>query len=97
MTDFEEWLDEYVDPDDYEEVSSLYFAVRTGEPINDAPWEITLKGGKMFVRREDGEWLVLVHDRAIFVFLEMMDKKFGHGMDVESWADCERTIASDKS
>lgn len=97
MTDFQLWLDTYVDPDEPEEVRSLYVAVRDREPMAGDPWEITCKDNKIFIRLGDGDWLKLLSENAISTFLRMMDKEFGHDMCIEAWADCELAIANDKS
>lgn len=96
MTDFNEWLDAYVDPDEPEEVRSLYIAVRDGVPI-DAPWEISRKGEQIFIRCCDEEWLGLLSEKAISAFLREMNERYGHDMGIEAWADSELDIANDRS
>lgn len=95
--DFQGWLNDNVDPDEYGQIDSLYQAVSAREQYDDGFWEISFNNNQMFLRCGGGDWLRLGSENAIACFLEMMDDQFGHGMGVEAWAAAEAAIDNDKS
>ncbi|MCB6541351.1 hypothetical protein SDC9_84729 [bioreactor metagenome] len=95
--DFQAWLDDNVDPDEYGQVDSLYQAVSARQGYDDGFWEISFKNDQMFIRSNGGDWLRLGSENAISCFLGMMDDQFGNGMGVEAWAAAEAAIDNDKS
>jgi len=91
-TDFTLWMDFYIDSNEYGEIFSLYQAImHKDSDIGTPVWDITIKGDQTFVKpAHGGETLALLSEKAIETFLSMLDERYGHGIGVELWADCQR-------
>jgi len=87
-TNFDDWLSFYVDPDEYDINAALYQAI-AGEEV-ESIYEITRKGSRVFVKLGDGETLALLSEKAVETFLKKFDERFGNGLGVVLWADCQR-------
>ncbi len=83
-TNFEEWLAQ-VDPNKHE-VRAVYYTV-TGEE-SQAPFELSKSTDKLFVKYPDADTLMITA-RAKNVFVDILQKKYCDGMDVESWYGLE--------
>ncbi len=90
-TNFDQWMDHYVDPSEYDEILSLYDAVQENSSSYDMLWNVTYKNDQVFIKQGDnGETLALLSGSAIESFLSMLDERYGHGIGVEAWAHSQR-------
>lgn len=76
--DFLSWIDRYIDCDKYEDVLSLYEAIKYKAPdISSPAWNVFINDSIVYVRQGDGETLAIVSENAVETFLSMLDERCG--------------------
>ncbi len=91
-TDFEEWLSNGHEPDDFEEAYALYCAAN-GESMGG--FEVNEDGDRLFIKGYNGT-LALVSKKARDAFCSHIQRFKGDAdMDWESWYGYMRAMAKD--
>ena len=95
-TEFESWLD-VADPDNAEEVYSLYFAVFHEE--TNGNWKIQLSNQKILLKVDDiPETLLIASKEAKELFLKILrDRYMGGDDDPDSWYGFNRNMDNPKA
>lgn len=85
ITDFEQWLDENVDGNDYIDVYSVYCTVNEG--MGQGGYEIkkNQSNGRLFVTGPGENTLMIASDKAKEAFLKMIEDRYCEDMDIEGY------------
>lgn len=95
ITDFDSWLD-MADPDDHEEVYSLFQAVTEKNRVG--MYHCSENNGKFFVKADHvDDTLMLASDKAFYAFLSTIEDRFGISEfgDIESWYGYNHAMSKD--
>lgn len=94
ITDFDAWLDQ-ANPEDYEEVYSLYKAVEDIDEFGMFKCKTSTDGKKIFVYGDHVEdTLMLVSDKAKRAFLKFIEERYvDNDLNIEGWYAYKRAMS----
>ncbi len=84
ITNFNDWLDDNVDGNDYNDVYSIYHAV--SEESDFGGFEVSKNSsGRLFVSGPGEDTLMISTEKAIETFLKTIESRYCDEMDIEGY------------
>lgn len=84
ITDFDEWLEEAVDGDDYNDVYNLYQTI--SEEVNYGGFEISINNGRWFLKSGNcDDTLMISTENARDTLLNIIEDRYCEDMGIEGY------------